>query len=268
MAAMANRKEEAKIYKQQQKAAKKQQKAQEYSNLSPDPSHQAGGPSYAQGIPDMKQIQGSSSAPKSAAPPPNPMQGGGGPPPNPVAAAGGPPPNPVAIAGGPPPNPVAAAGGPGAPPPNPMMAGGGPPPAPVKKKLTGAEMAALSRQNAQASGAYSAPTTHQQQQPAAKPPPMVPVGNSALLAGIRGGINLKKTTQVKREPKMDGRDMLMAALRKKGKSGLKKVKEEEKNVKKEEKVDNTIFAILNRRQYMADDSDSDTGSSWSDGSSD
>ena len=64
--------------------------------------------------------------------------------------------------------------------------------------------------------------------------------------------------------KMEKRDMLLAALRNKGQSGLKKVKEEEKNVKVEEKVDNTIFAILNRRQYMADDSDSESGSSWSD----
>ena len=254
VAAMANKKERTKQIQKQQKAAKKQQqqsnKQRGYSNLSPQKQHQQGGPSYAQGIPDINQIQQPAS--------------GGGPPPNPVSGGGGQP-------GGPPPNPMMG-GGPGGPPPNPVSGGpppvpggpGGPPPAPVKKKLTGAEMAALSRQNAQESGAYAAPTVSSQ--PARKPPPMVPVASNALLAGIRGGIALKKTTQVKREPKMEKRDMLLAALRNKGQTGLKKVKEEEKNVKVEEKVDNTIFAILNRRQYMADDSDSESGSSWSDDS--
>ena len=270
VAAMANRKEEAKIIKKQQKVAKKQHKA--YSNLSADTSHQAGGPSYAQGIPDIKKIESQQSK-EAAAPPPNPMMAGkkgpgSGPPPNPVAAAGGgpggPPPNPMMNRGGPPPNPVSS--GAARPPPNPMMSGGpgGPPPAPVvKKRLTGAEMAALSRQNAEKQGAYNASRSSQS---AAKQPPMVPVASSALLAGIRDGMNLRKTTQVKREPKMDQRDTLLAALRKKGQSGLKKVKEEDKNVKSEEKVDNTIFAILNRRQFMADDSDSDSASTWTDDS--
>ena len=270
---MANRKEEAKIIKLQQKVAKKQQKEKAYTTSTTDTSHNARGPSYASGIPDIKQIEATSST-KAGGPPPNPMMAGAkgpgsGPPPNPVAAAGGPPPNPMMSGGpgAPPPNPVA--GGTGGPPPNPMMGGGpggGPPPAPVvKKRLTGAEMAALSRQNAEASGVYKASTATSRQS-AAKPPPMVPVASSALLAGIRGGMNLRKTTQIKREPKMDQRDTLLAALRGKGRSGLKKVKEEDKNVKAEEKVDNTIFAILNRRQYMADDSDSDSASTWSDDS--
>ena len=70
---------------------------------------------------------------------------------------------------------------------------------------------------------------------------------------------------MKREPKkLEGRDAMLAALRGKAKSGLKKVAVEEVNVKQEEKVDATIFAILNRRQFMADDSDSESGSSWDD----
>jgi len=85
-----------------------------------------------------------------------------------------------------------------------------------------------------------------------------------LMAGIKGGSSgLKKAPVVKREPKkLEGRDAMMAMLREKGKSGLKKVEASEVNVKKEEKVDETIFAILNRRQFMADDSDSESGSSW------
>lgn len=85
---------------------------------------------------------------------------------------------------------------------------------------------------------------------------------NALMASIRGGAELKKATVVKRKPRMDKRDNLMAALRKGG-GGLKKVAESEKNVKKEEEKDATIFAILNRRKFMADDSDTETGSDWS-----
>eukprot|EP00483_Globobulimina_turgida_P000640 UN00640 len=198
-------------------------------------------------------------------PPPVPIPGGvavGGPPPVPVPGGvvrgGGPPPVPNAVGGGPPPVPVPGGGGTG-PPPVPSGVGG-PPPVPrvqVKKKLTGAEMAALSAKRAESSGAYSRPAAAAVQKPS-RPPP-----ENALLAGIRGGIQLKKTTQVKREPKMEKRDLLLAALKKKGQAGLKKVAADEINVEKEESIDNTIFAILNRRQFMADDSDSETGSEWS-----
>eukprot|EP00485_Elphidium_margaritaceum_P021766 CAMPEP_0202715562 /NCGR_PEP_ID=MMETSP1385-20130828/91383_1 /ASSEMBLY_ACC=CAM_ASM_000861 /TAXON_ID=933848 /ORGANISM="Elphidium margaritaceum" /LENGTH=61 /DNA_ID=CAMNT_0049376873 /DNA_START=1 /DNA_END=186 /DNA_ORIENTATION=- len=58
--------------------------------------------------------------------------------------------------------------------------------------------------------------------------------------------------------------MLLEALRKKGQTGLKKVSEAEKNVKLE-KRDGTIYdAILSRRQYMADDSESQSDQQWSD----
>jgi len=40
------------------------------------------------------------------------------------------------------------------------------------------------------------------------------------------------------------------------------ISEEDKNVKVEEEQDATIFAILNRRQFMADESESESGSSW------
>eukprot|EP00484_Ammonia_sp_Unknown_P000978 CAMPEP_0197020326 /NCGR_PEP_ID=MMETSP1384-20130603/1091_1 /TAXON_ID=29189 /ORGANISM="Ammonia sp." /LENGTH=504 /DNA_ID=CAMNT_0042447931 /DNA_START=30 /DNA_END=1544 /DNA_ORIENTATION=+ len=245
VAAMANQKKV-----QQEKAAAKKQK--EYSNLSPDPSHQAGGPSYGGNIPGVDQLGGG--------PPPNPMAGGGGPPPNPMAR-GGPPPNPVVGGGGPPPNPVQD----GAPPPNPMQ--GGPPPIPQpKQKLTAAEMAARSRMAAQETGAYASAVPPPVPAAQEKKAPLVPMASNALLAGIRGGVNLKKAEVKRAPPKLDGRDMLLAAIQKKAGSGLKKVAEEEKNVKHEEKVDNTIFAILNRRQYMADDSDSEGSGSW--GSSD
>merc|ERR1719203_529323 len=121
-------------------------------------------------------------------------------------------------------------------------------------------MAALSAARADQSGAYQPRTVPAVSQPQPKPMAVAP---NALLAGIRGGMQLKKTSQVKREPKMDKRDMMLAALRNKGQGGLRKVAEEEKNVRMEEKVDNTIFAILNRRQFMADDSESESGSSWS-----
>ncbi len=77
-----------------------------------------------------------------------------------------------------------------------------------------------------------------------------------------------KAAVVKREPKkLEGRDAMLAALRGKAKQGLKKVEASEVNVKQEEKVDATIFAILNRRQFMADESESESGSSWDDSES-
>jgi len=181
---------------------------------------------------------------------------GGGPPPVPFAAEKS-----MEADNGPPPVPFAADNVGGAPPPVPAQ--NAPPPVPVKQKLTAAEMAARSRMAADESGAYNAaPSTV----PEAAMPPKPPANNprNALMAGIMGGANLRKTTVVKREPRMEKRDMLLMALKKKGQGGLKKVAESEKNVKQEEKVDNTIFAILNRRQFMADDSDSESGSSWSD----
>ena len=77
-----------------------------------------------------------------------------------------------------------------------------------------------------------------------------------------------KATVVKRERKpLEGRDAMLEALRNKGQKGLRKVEPKEEKPK-EEKVDATIFAILNRRQFMGDDSDSESGSSWDESSSD
>mmetsp|Transcript_17035 Transcript_17035/g.26511 ORF Transcript_17035/g.26511 Transcript_17035/m.26511 type:complete len:569 (+) Transcript_17035:50-1756(+) len=231
---------------------------------------------------------------KPPAVPPNPMmaKGAGAVPPNPMMAKAG---------GGaaPPPNPMAGAG-PGAPPPVPAVppvpgaaapgagddeyyeeeeddyedeygdeeaapgAAAVPPPVPVPKKLTAAEMAARSKAMA-GDAAPARPPSNPMQAQMKKPAPLVPMQSNALLAGIRGGIQLKKAAAVKREPKVEKRDMLLEALRKKGKTGLKKVAEAEKNVKVQEETDNTIYAILNRRQYMADDSESESDSgSWSD----
>eukprot|EP01084_Bolivina_argentea_P288900 495959_1 len=240
------------------KSSKQKSKQKAVSNLSSNPSHQQGGPSYGGNIPNIN-------ANKQAGGGPPPVPGNSGPPPVPGSNSG---PPPVPGNSGPPPvpgntGPPAVPGGNSGPPPVPGNTG--PPPVPrpqIKKKLTGAEMAALSRQNAEQSGAYRKEVVHEQKEPS-RPKPLVPMGSSALLAGIRGGMQLKKTTQVKREPKMEKRDLLLAALKKKKAGGLRKVQESEKNVKKEEKIDNTIFAILNRRQFMADDSDSESGSSWS-----
>jgi len=204
-------------------------------------------------------------------PPPNPVatqppavpQNSGGPPPNPAQAAAVPPPVPGGPGGPPPPVP----GGPGgnAPPPNPMQ--NAPPPNPVsqapmqqpQRPLSGAERAALSRQQAEASGAFAQAAPSQQP---ARPP--MPSARMNLLGAIQKGANLRKAgPPVKRKPKMEKRDMLLSALRQKGQTGLKKVAEEDKNARVEEEKDATIFAILNRRQFMADDdSDSETGSSW------
>jgi len=164
--------------------------------------------------------------------------------------------------GGPVPPPVPGSNA--VPPPVPGINGGGngpPPPVPIQqvtqppKKLTAQEMAERSRaameQKMQSEAQSSGPSMK------AGPPKM-----NALMASIRGGAELKKATVVKRKPRMDKRDNLMAALRKGG-GGLKKVAESEKNVKKEEEKDATIFAILNRRKFMADDSDTETGSDWS-----
>ena len=97
-------------------------------------------------------------------------------------------------------------------------------------------------------------------------PPKAPMGGmAAVMAGIRNHdkSNFKKAAPVvQRKPRMDKRDMLMMQL-KKGNAGLKKVDPSQKIVKKEEEKDATIFAILNRRQFMADDSESETGSDWS-----
>merc|ERR1719229_2117002 len=126
-------------------------------------------------------------------------------------------------------------------------------------------MAARSAASAEQSGQYRpATTTEPQQAPPQRRPNPMGGARGNLLAGIRGGANLRKAPVVKREPKkLEGRDAMLAMLRDKGKSGLKKVEVSEVNVKKEEKVDETIFAILNRRQFMADDSESsESGSSW------
>eukprot|EP01084_Bolivina_argentea_P031360 58049_1 len=145
-------------------------------------------------------------------------------------------------------------GGPGGPPPVPS---GAVPPPFRPQKMSPAQMAMMSQQSAVQAGAYSKP----------KPNPMMPGRSQALLSGIKGGISLKKTVQVKRVIQQDSRSVLLMALKKKGQTGLKHVKDDEKNVKKEEEIDNTIYAILNRRKFMADDSDSDDDDdSW--GSSD
>merc|ERR1712154_265664 len=99
--------------------------------------------------------------------------------------------------------------------------------------------------------------------PPSAPPQAGPPKMNALMASIRGGASLKKAVVVIREPRMEKRDMMLMALKKKGQTGLKKVADSEKNVKKEEEKDATIFAILNRRQFLADETDSDTESGWS-----
>merc|ERR1712129_379867 len=155
-------------------------------------------------------------------------------------------------------------GGNAVPPPVPGGGGGGPPPIPgsnmgmaaqPKQKLTAQQMAERSRAAMEEKMQHEAPSS----QPAQAGPPKM----NALMMSIRGGANLKKATVVKREPGMEKRDMMLMALKKKGQTGLKKVAESDKNVKKVEEKDATIFAILNRRQFMADDSESESGSSWS-----
>eukprot|EP01083_Nonionella_stella_P083364 230499_1 len=261
----------------------KKKKHQQVSNINAKRQQQhvrKAAPAYGKKMAQKQPPRVPAAASNAHKPPPVPFAGGGGggPPPVPMVAAAkaeGPPPVPFAAAGrggGPPPVPGGGGGPPpvpgrgGGPPPVPGGGGGGPPPVPVqsvveKKKLTGAEMAALSASRADAAGAYAPPERKEEPKPA----PLVPVSSNALLQGIQKGVKLKKTTQVKREPKMDKRDVLLSALRNKGQTGLKKAKIEPKK-KKEPDVDSTIFAILNRRQYMADDSDSESGSSW--GSSD
>merc|ERR1712228_1137071 len=164
-------------------------------------------------------------------------------------------------AGGAVPPPVPGSGAVPPPAPGANFGGGGPPPVPMQqqvaqapKKLTAQEMAERSRAAMEQKMQSEAPSGPSMK---AGPPKM-----NALMASIRGGAELKKATVVKRKPRMDKRDNLMAALRKGG-GGLKKVAESEKNVKKEEEKDATIFAILNRRKFMADDSDTETGSNWS-----
>jgi len=189
-------------------------------------------------------IQQAHSGPSSQ-PPPNPMIGGGG-------GGGGPPPVPSQV------HSQSAASGPvGGPPPVPGV--GGPPAVPQQaQRPTAAEIAARSRASAEQSGALQPTGQPAAAQSAAVQPARS--GRANLLAGITGGAKLKKAVVVKREPqKLVGRNAMLEALKNKGKSGLRKVVKEEVNVKKEEKVENSIFAILNRRQYIAD-SDDETGS--------
>ena len=63
---------------------------------------------------------------------------------------------------------------------------------------------------------------------------------------------------------LEKRDSMLAAVRKSGKSSLKKVvlDENELKLKKEKSGDPAIDAILNRRQFMGDNTDSDSGSAW------
>merc|ERR1719242_1490581 len=206
----------------------------------------------------MKKLQGMDSVPKQTqpmvssksdpvSPPPNPMaSNGGGPPPVPQPAPGVvgavPPPVPNAM------NRATTEPGVAVPPPVPGVGGGGPPPAPMmqqqqqqRRPLTPQEMAERSRNAALESNAYRPATTQpaavQQQQPAARPPnPFGGGGNSALLAGIRNrNVKLKSAPAVERKPrKLEGRDALMANLRK-GAVNLKKVeKKEEKEPETEE----------------------------------
>jgi len=210
-------------------------------------------------------------------PPPNPMKaGGGGPPPVPGGPGGPPgaavpPPVPSAM------NRATTEPQPGSGPPPVPDGQGGPPPVPMhqpqqqRRPLTPQEMAERSRNAAMESNAYRPPTTQPAavaQQPVARRQNPMGGARSALLAGIQNrNVKLKAAPVVERKPKkLVGRDALMASLAG-GARNLKKVEPKEEKEPEPEKVDATIFAILNRRQFMADDSDSDSGSEWDSDSS-
>merc|ERR1711902_37450 len=139
--------------------------------------------------------------------------GAGGPVPPPVPnmnsgnANGGPPPAPPGgMSGG--------GGGGGVPPPIPGSdAYAQPTVPPPKQKLTAQEMAARSRAAMEEKMQSEAP-------PSAAPPQAGPPKMNALMASIRGGASLKKAVVVKREPRMEKRDLMLMALKKKGQTGL------------------------------------------------
>merc|ERR1719195_160870 len=154
---------------------------------------------------------------------------------------------------------------------------GGPPPVPngmqqqqPRRPLSAQEMAERSRNAALESNQYRPPTTQPAvaQQPVARRPNPMQGARGALLAGIQNrNVKLKSAPVVERKPrKLEGRDALMASLAG-GARNLKKVERKEEKPAEPEKVDATIFAILNRRQFMADDSDSESGSDWDSDSS-
>merc|ERR1719195_1150806 len=137
---------------------------------------------------------------------------------------------------------------------------GGPPPVPngmqqqqPRRPLSAQEMAERSRNAALESNQYRPPTTQPAvaQQPVARRPNPMQGARGALLAGIQNrNVKLKSAPQVERKPR-----------------NLKEVERKEEKPAEPEKVDATIFAILNRRQFMADDSDSESGSDWDSDSS-
>jgi hypothetical protein len=78
----------------------------------------------------------------------------------------------------------------------------------------------------------------------------------------KGGAKLKKvdTDKIKREKPKDQRSMLMSSIQK-GRN-LKKVEINEQKAEKKEPENASIFAILQRRQLIADSSSEDSDSDW------
>ena len=162
----------------------------------------------------------------------------------------------------PPPNPMSSNNG--APPPNPYSeSGNAPPPNPyamesvAPKVLSPMERAMMSAKIAEQSG-----MNKQRQAPK---PAMVGMKSRGLLDSIKSGKKLRKAKPiVKRKEPMDKRSMLMSQLRTGAK--LKKTVSQKPAAKAKKPENEGIFAILNRRQYIADDdsdSDDDSGS-WED----
>ncbi len=140
---------------------------------------------------------------------------------------------------------------------------GRPPAIPQQKRFD--PMAML--QASQAAGAQRAAQEEAQRQRAqlVQKPKALP--NSGLMAALRGGAQLKKTTgPVQREKPKDSRSLLMQSLAKGG-NQLKHVDHEQIEAAKPKEPQNAnIFAILQRRNLIGGDSSSeeDTDSGWSD----
>lgn len=174
-----------------------------------------------------------------------------------VDDSGGPPPVPPPFV-----NPVIpAVDGKAGPPPIPLnlKVNGGPPPLPsvaaVKKKLSPYEMSQQSMQEAVA----NAPVVKM-----APPKPQMGRKSAMLLNGIRSGVQLIRAEPVQKYVPKDNRSLLLNAVRKKAGGGLRKVTDamKSKPVEPDPSANvGSIFEILNRRRFMADDDTSSEESS-------
>ena len=224
-------------------------------------------PGHGIGAAPPKKLSPAEMAAKSAA---MAAAGGSGQASIPVAIGSGPPPQAFAIGGPPPVAPgMGGAGGGGGPPPNPMAPGGPPIPPPAaaaaaavpqqpKRPLTGAEMAARSAAMAASYAPPVQPAAVQSQ--ALKPKQLMPQRSMNFLKDIQQGTKLRSVGPIKREKPKDARSMLLANL-KKG-TTLKRVDPAQKQPKREEEVDRTVHAILQRRAFLEDDSDEESDESW------